>query len=57
MLAIVNIAAVQVCQPVSSRFSSSQVIGPAVGVLDRMVAQFLVLNAAALLMAILTGVS
>ena len=40
-LAIVNSAAVQDCQPVSFGFWSSQGLGPAVGLLDDMVVQFL----------------
>ena len=46
VLATVNKAAVQLLQPVSSRFWSSQVRGKLVGLLHRMVAQFLLLNAA-----------
>ena len=46
-LAIVEMAAVQLLQPVSSRLWSSQVRGSAVALLDGMVAQFLLLNAAA----------
>ena len=34
MLAMVNIAGVQDCQPVSFSFSSSEAIGPAVGMPD-----------------------
>ncbi len=41
MLAMVNIAGVQDCQPVSFSFSSSEAIGPAVGMPDWMVAQYL----------------
>ena len=46
VLAIVNKVAVQLLQPLSSGFWSSQVRGPAVGLLHRMVAQLLRLNAA-----------
>ena len=46
VLPIVNTAAVQLLQPVSSRFCSSLVIGPALVLLDQMVAQFLLLNTA-----------
>ena len=44
-LALLNIDAVQDCQPVSFGFWSSQGIGPAVGLLDHMVDQVLPLNA------------
>ena len=44
VLAMVNIAAVEDCQPVSFGFWSNQVIGLAVGLPDHMVAQFLPLN-------------
>lgn len=45
-LAIVNMAEVPLSQPVSSRFWSSQVRGPTVGLLDQTVAQCLLLHAA-----------
>ena len=40
ILAIVKVAAVQLLQPLSSRFWSSQVRGPTLGLLDGMVARF-----------------
>lgn len=46
VLATVKIRGVQLLQPVSSRLWSSQVRGSAVGLLDGMVAQFSLLNAA-----------
>ena len=45
VLAMLNIDAVQYCQPVSLGFWSSQGLGPAVGLLDHMVVQFLAFNA------------
>ena len=45
MLAMLNMAGVQDCQPVSFGFWSSQGLGPAVGLLDDMVVQFLPFNA------------
>ena len=48
-LAIANIAAVQVCQPVSFRFWSSQVTGPVVGLPDQMVVQFIAFQRSSIL--------
>ena len=45
VLAMLNIGAVLGCQPVSFGFWSSQGLGPAVGLLDHMVVQFLPFNA------------
>ena len=45
VLAMLNMDAVQDCQPVSFGFWSSHGLGPALGLLDHMVVQFLPFNA------------